>query len=310
MWSWGSHHKSDAGDWAVIAAAVWCCCFLLRGLDMNIKGRVCICNTWYRSLQMVLLLGGSTVLPMGHEDGQEGGVHSARGHRTGICPWLLVILKCPGGWGAAPRALRGLSCPKTWLCPQAEWLCQGQHIPPGACWLLFSWTPALRSNLSPNERQAVVFLGHCLLSLLFSLPCSSLCTFSCPCPSPLISKEQELGFGLNMNIKSQGSGLWNPTYIKADAAGVWQCSVVPLVISSQQTAVKNLSQLESFMCLSFTFWIFCCDWSYCNFFLFQSSVGWNLCNSTPKEHDDREHLFCISMVAHPVQWYMFLRKEA
>lgn len=55
-----------------------------------------------------------------------------------VCPWLLVILKCPEGWGIepsfahGPRALRGLSCPKTWLCPQAEWPCQGQHIPPGA----------------------------------------------------------------------------------------------------------------------------------------------------------------------------------
>lgn len=114
-----------------------------------------------------------------------------------------------------------------------------------------------------------------------SLPCSGVCTFPCPCPSPLISKEQDPGFGLNMNIKSQCSGLWNPTYIKAGAAGVWQCSVVPLVISSQWTAVKNLSQLESFMCLSFTFWICYCDWSYCNFLLFQSSLGWNLCNSTP-----------------------------
>lgn len=114
-----------------------------------------------------------------------------------------------------------------------------------------------------------------------SLPCSGVCAFPCPCPSPLISKEQDPGFGLNMNIKSQCSGLWNPTYIKAGAAGVWQCSVVPLVISSQWTAVKNLSQLESFMCLSFTFWICYSDWSYCNFLLFQSSLGWNLCNSTP-----------------------------
>lgn len=204
-----------------------------------------------------------------------------------ICPWLLVILKCSEGWGVAPsfahgpRALRGLSCPKTWLCPQAEWLCQGQHIPPGAMLGCFSWNPALRNNLSPNERQAVVFLGHCLLSLLFSLPCSSLCTFLCPWPSPIISKEQELGFGLNMNIKSQCSVLWNPTYINTDAAGVWQCSVMPLVIFSQQTAVKNLSQLESFMCLSFTFWIFCCDWSYCNFLL--SRALWGEICATPHQ---------------------------
>lgn len=220
--------------------------------------------------------------PAGHEDGDTLPGDTGQW----VCPRLLVILKSPEGWGAAPsfahgpRALRGLSCPKTWLCPQAEWHCQGQHIPPGAVLgCCFSWNPALRSNLSPNERQAVVFLGHCLPSLLFSLPCFSLCTF--PCPTPLIRKE--LGFSLNINIKSQCSGLWNPTHIKADAAGVWQCSVMPLVISSQWTAVKNLSQLESFMCLGLIFWIFCCDWSYCNFLLFQSSLGWNLCKSTPKD---------------------------
>lgn len=248
-----------------------------------------MCNIWSRPLQMLLLLGGHMGLPMVHEDGQEGGVHSTRGHRavglsltsgdpqvswgvgnwTKLCSWtksferikLSQNLALPPGWVALPRPT---------------------HSPRSHAWLPFSWNPTLRSNLSPNERQAVVFLGHCLLSLLFSLPCSSLCTFPCPCPSPLISKEEELSFGSNMNIKSQCRGLWNPTYIKADAARVWQCSVVPLVVSSQRTAVKNLSQLESFMCLSFTFWIFCCDWSYYNFPLFQSSVGWNLWNSTPK----------------------------
>lgn len=69
-------------DWAVIAAVVWHCCFLFRGLDRNIKGRVCMCNIWSTSPQMLLLSGGHTVLPMGHKDSQEGGVHSTRRHRA------------------------------------------------------------------------------------------------------------------------------------------------------------------------------------------------------------------------------------
>lgn len=234
---------------------------------------------------MLLLLGGHTVLPTGHQHGQERSVHSARGHRA-------VGLSLISGHPQVSWGLR--SCTKlcSWTKPWEDWV-----VPRPSCalrlsgfakantfpqepWL--SWSPALSSNLSPNERQAVVFLGHCLLSLLFSLLCSSLWTLPCPCPSPLISKEQELGFGLNMSIKSQCRGLWNPTCIKADAPGVWSCSGVALVISLQWTAGKNLSQLESFMSLSVTFWIFCRDGSYCNFLHFQNSLVWNSCNSTPK----------------------------
>lgn len=93
--------------------------------------------------------------PLSAPDGTQGwsgeGSHSARGHRAGVCPWLLVVLKCPEGWGLAPsfgpRALRGLSCPKTWLCPQAVALPRPTGAVLSCC---FSWNPALRSNLSPN----------------------------------------------------------------------------------------------------------------------------------------------------------------